>query len=117
MTSDSDSEERSTAASTKRTKKSSKKTEETTSSRILLFSGKQKDWVHWEKKFLAKAKRKDLKYLYLGKVEIPKESNSGLKDEDYDLIDQNEIAYSELIMAMDSTKAPEKVAFSLVRSS
>jgi gag-polypeptide of LTR copia-type len=118
MASKSDSEEMSIAASIKKTKKSSKRTEETTaSSRILLFSGKQKDWVHWEEKFLAKAKRKYLKDLYLGKIPIPKETDHELDDDDLKIIDQNEIAYSELMMAMDTTKAAGKVAFSLVRSS
>ena len=44
------------------------------------FSGKKADWVHWEEKFLARAKRKGLKELFLGKGEtqVPKASDGCL---------------------------------------
>jgi hypothetical protein len=33
--------------------------------RVVLFSGKPKDWLAWMEKFLAKARRKGLKEIYL----------------------------------------------------
>jgi hypothetical protein len=33
--------------------------------RVILFSGKPKDWLAWMEKFLTKARRKGLKEIYL----------------------------------------------------
>jgi hypothetical protein len=54
MSNDSDSEEMSTTKKAQKSSRSKKKNEEV-SIRTLMFSGKKKDWVHWEEKFLAKA--------------------------------------------------------------
>ena len=68
--------------------------------RVITFSGKQRDWSHWEEKILARAKRKGLKELYLGKngIVIPKESEQLVQGKDDDKIkirENNEIAYGE----------------------
>lgn len=65
MSNDSDSKTMSTTK--KATRNVNKKNGELTI-RVLMFSGKKKDWVHWEEKFLAKAKCKGLKDLYLGRL-------------------------------------------------
>jgi hypothetical protein len=38
------------------------------------FSGKKKDWIHWEEKYLAKSRRYGYKDLLLGRLTIPKSS-------------------------------------------
>ena len=40
-----------------------------TAIRVILFSSKHNDWFDWEEKFLARAKRKGLKSMYIGKPE------------------------------------------------
>ena len=84
------------------------------------FSGKKADWVHWEEKFLARAKRKGLKELILGKGEtqVPKASEDVKEDKaKKDVQDLNEIAYGDLIMCMDTSSTAGKIAFNLVKSS
>ena len=98
-----------------------------TAIRVLLFSGKKTDWNHWEEKFMAKAKRKGLKEIYNGTKTIPRYLDED--DEDYDemteeeikkynkMCELNELAYSDLIMSMDTSTTAGKVAFGLVKSS
>ena len=89
-----------------------------TAIRVILFSGKHNDWFDWEEKFLARAKRKGLKSMYIGKPEdIPVENKTSLSKDEEKLIDLNEIAYSELIMSIDTTTAAGMVAFGLVKAS
>jgi hypothetical protein len=45
--------------------------------KVIRFSGKKKDWITWEEKFLSNAKHCGYKDLLLQKVEIP-ESNAVL---------------------------------------
>jgi hypothetical protein len=44
--------------------------------RVITFSGKKKDWIAWEEKFLAKSKRRGYKDVLLGKATIPKSTES-----------------------------------------
>jgi gag-polypeptide of LTR copia-type len=91
-----------------------------TSIKVVLFSGKSSDWITWEEKFLARAKRKGYKDLLLGKVEVPKESateSDSDKKKNKEIRDLNDIGYSDLILSMDTTTGSGKVAFSLVRAS
>jgi hypothetical protein len=39
--------------------------------RVITFSGKKKDWIAWEEKFLAKSKLRGYKDVLIGKVTIP----------------------------------------------
>jgi gag-polypeptide of LTR copia-type len=89
-----------------------------TAIRVILFSGKHNDWFDWEEKFLARAKRKGLKALYIGKPEdVPVTSKTNLTSDEAKLVELNEIAYSELIMSIDTSTAAGKVAFGLVKAS
>jgi hypothetical protein len=71
--------------------------------RVLNFSGRKEEWPSWNEKFLAKAKRSEIKDVLLGKVEIP--SSFDVIDEKTDegkrllrIADLNEIAFMELIL-------------------
>ena len=98
-----------------------------TAIRVLLFSGKKIDWNHWEEKFMAKAKRKGLKEICNGTKMIPNYIDED--DEDYEemteeeikeykkMCELNELAYSDLIMSMDTSTTAGKVAYDLVKSS
>ena len=44
-----------------------------TAIKVIIFSGKVKDWSMWEEKFLAKSKKKGYKGILAGKVKVPKE--------------------------------------------
>ena len=95
--------------------------------KVIGFSGKKKDWITWEEKFLSKAKRRGYKDLLLGKVEIPKSTAvltvvSGASDEEATKLkikiqELNEQGYSDLILSMDTKENAGKIAFNLVRSS
>jgi gag-polypeptide of LTR copia-type len=93
--------------------------------RVILFSGKPKDWLAWMEKFLAKARRKGLKEIYLRDPtnKIPTvtelEGLDPTKVADKILIDLaklNEDSYAELIMSIDTTTAAGLVAFRIVAS-
>ena len=92
--------------------------------KVIPFSGKRKDWAAWEEKFLARAKRKGFKDVLLGREEVPadiKEDGTpneiaGETAEGKSLLkarERNELAYGELVLAMDTTKSAGKVAFSI----
>lgn len=83
-----------------------------TAIRVILFSGKQRDWMQWEEKFLAKAKRKGMKDMFLGKPEdIPKATKSSHSSDEIKIMEQNETAYAELIMSIDTSTPAGKIAF------
>ena len=90
--------------------------------RIIGFSGKKQDWVPWEEKFVAKAKRRGYKSVLLGKESIPKSSDDFTSD-DSDKVngpkikEKNEEGYTDLILSMDTTKSAGKIAFNIVRNS
>jgi hypothetical protein len=84
--------------------------------RVILFSGKTSDWISWEEKFLARAKRNGYKDILLGKIDIPEEGES-LDEERRKVKDLNEIGFSDLILSMDTSTSAGKVAFGLVRAS
>jgi hypothetical protein len=83
------------------------------------FSGKKKDWIPWEEKYLAKSRRSGYKDLLLGRLTIPKSTEilDPVEDEDELKIRVlNNDAYSDLIMSIDTTMSAGKVTFSLVRA-
>jgi hypothetical protein len=49
--------------------------------KYVYFSGKKKDWIPWEEKYLAKSKRYGHKDLLMSKVTIPKSSDILVADE------------------------------------
>jgi hypothetical protein len=84
--------------------------------RVLSFSGSKDEWPTWSEKFLAKAKRSGIKYVFLGKVLIPKSSE--VFDEKTDegkrilrIIDINEMAFTELVLSIDVSSSSSKIAF------
>jgi hypothetical protein len=82
------------------------------------FSGKKKDWIPWEEKYLAKSRRYGYKDLLLGKLMIPKLSNilDPVKEqEECKIRVLNEDVYSNPIMSINTTTSAGKVAFPLVR--
>ena len=93
-----------------------------TSIRVITFSGKKKDWIAWEEKFLAKSKRRGYKDILLGKVPIPL-SGAYLDPTDatekvlYEIREKNESGYTDLILSMDTETSSGKVAFNTVRNS
>jgi gag-polypeptide of LTR copia-type len=91
-----------------------------TSIKVIVFSGKSSDWIAWEEKFLARAKRRGYKELLLGKKEIPKEGEVFTKEDEVEklkLKDLNELGYSDLMLSTDTTTSHGKVAFGLIRAS
>lgn len=83
-----------------------------------MFSGKTNDWVVWKEKYLAKAKKKGYKDILVGDREIPEEQEQETKEEiraREDAEDDNEEAYSDLILSMADTDAGN-VAFSIIRN-
>jgi hypothetical protein len=92
------------------------------SMKVIPFSGKKLDFVAWEEKFLAGARRKGYKEVILGREKIPKDGVvlSSAKEEDKEdirITEKNEFAYSDLILSIDTTTSAGKVAFNLVRNS
>ena len=85
--------------------------------RVISFSGQKKDWAMWEEKFLAKARRRDYKDVLLGKATIPKESDALNTDEKKKVAKLNELAYEDLILAIDGSTEAGRVAFQVVKGS
>jgi gag-polypeptide of LTR copia-type len=93
---------------------------------VALFSGKPKDCLAWMEKFLAKAKCKNLKHIYLmdlSKKKIPTavelENLDQIDPDDkilIDLVKVNEDAYSELIMSINMNTMAGMMAFRIVVS-
>jgi hypothetical protein len=81
---------------------------------VVPFSGNKSEYVPWEEKFLARAKRNGMKEMYLGtsKVDVPKSMDSLTVGKDDD-----KIKYSDLTTAMDTSTKQGMVAFNLVMSS
>jgi gag-polypeptide of LTR copia-type len=94
--------------------------------RVVLFSGKSKDWLAWMEKFLEKAKQKNLKHIYLldltkNPILTASELAALYPNKDADkfkiaLAKLNEDAYSELIMSIDTNTMAGMIAFHIVAS-
>jgi hypothetical protein len=90
--------------------------------KIIPFSGKKVDFITWEEKCMARARRKGYKEVILGQVTIPKDDVvlSSAKEEDKEDIrtrEKTEYAYSNLILAIYTTTSSGKVTFNLVCNS
>ena len=98
--------------------------------RVVSFSGKKQDWDGWSEKFLARAKMCGYKRLMTVKEEEAKEGVDKIpkvKDLDTDestqkdtvnkLVKLNEMAYADLVLAINTETDAGKVAFKLVKNS
>jgi hypothetical protein len=88
--------------------------------RVIPFCGKGDEWPIWSEKFLAKAKRYGFKDVLLGKLSIPKIDESFDEASDQgkrmpQIIEFNEIAFTELILSIDVKSSNGKIAFNLVK--
>ena len=91
--------------------------------RVLVFNGKKADWPAWEEKFLAKATRKGIKTILVDDTIVVPKSNEVLDESVKSDLKKlatrqmNDLAYSELILSIDTTQSGGKVAFSIVKGS
>ena len=90
--------------------------------RVITFDGKKTSWTSWKEKFLARAKRKGYKKVLLGDIEVVPDTTE-IEDSDSDKAkkekarEQNELAYADLTLSIDCSKAQGRVVFNLVRAS
>jgi hypothetical protein len=90
--------------------------------KVVSFNGKKRDWSPWEEIFLARAMRKGYKLVLTGKETIPESTEVLDESKDADkhkikIRELNQLAYSDLVTAMDTTKPGGLVAFSLIKGS
>ena len=90
--------------------------------KVVTFDGKKSSWPAWEEKFLARAKRRGYKDLLLRRVdlgptnaEVPADVPAEKRAEVLRLRDLNEIAYADLILAVDTTKPTGRVVFNMIK--
>ena len=84
---------------------------------IVPFSGKHSDWTTWEEKFLARANMKGYKDVLLMDSSLIPNKDSDLTNKDTEkLSKKNDLAYSDLILCINTDTTYGKVAFTLVRS-
>ena len=96
--------------------------------KVITFSGRKSDWTAWEEKFMARAKRRGYKKLLQDKlgagVKIPTETEADLLDPTVDedkaalkIVEANELAYSDLVLAVDTSRSQGRVVMNLIRNS
>jgi Ankyrin repeats (3 copies) len=94
--------------------------------RVVQFSGKREDFEPWFEKFKARGKRRGYKDHYLKKAgDIPKttydiDNNTSKSDDEkalQKLKEDNENAFHELLLSMDTSTVEDKLAFKLAMSS
>jgi hypothetical protein len=96
-----------------------------TSIKVIPFNGKRNEWAPWEEKYLARAKHKGIKPVLLGQQDIPKASDvlkeatiTERNDQDkIDIREANEIAYSDLVLSIETSTSAGRVAFNIVKRS
>ena len=89
-----------------------------TAIKVIVFSGKVKDWSMWEEKFLARSKKKGYKEILTGKLTVPIKSDQEMEEEGKarkKTENKNEDAYSDFILSFAETEA-RNVAFSIVKN-
>ena len=94
--------------------------EETKQGKLAMFDGRQRNFVVWEEKFIARAYKKKFADVLLGKVTVPKFK------EDYDneenkpddamtkIIEMNIMAYGDLVNSIDTNEESGRTAFRLI---
>jgi hypothetical protein len=87
-----------------------------TSIKVVTFSGKKKDWLMWEEKFLARASHRGYKHILTDKgIKIPKLEETGLTLEKEKVRKLNEKAYMELTLSMDTDHPGGCIAFNIIK--
>jgi hypothetical protein len=88
---------------------------------VLRSSGSNDEWPTLIEKFLARAKRSELKDVLLGNVLIPK--SSGVFDERTNegkrmlrIHELNEMSFTELVLSIDVSDSSGNIAFGIVKS-
>ncbi len=94
---------------------------EETSIRVITFDGKKTTWPSWKEKFLARAKKKGYKDILTKKVvPVPETTtiadNDAQRDEKLKARNANENAYADLILSIDTSKAPGRAVFNLIKN-
>jgi hypothetical protein len=99
----------------------SKTADTTVSIRVIPFTGKKEDWRIWSVKFLACARCKGYRDVLLGKDVTPLDADEPAatatqaeKDAYNKARKLNDVAYEEMILCIDGTTWPGKVAFGCV---
>ena len=87
--------------------------------RLPVFNGTDEDWPVWSEKFLVRARRRGYKNLLLGTEQVPRLKEIAKDEEMLKSIERrrelNELAYEEIVMAIDTSKKTGRVAFDHVR--
>ena len=87
-----------------------------TTIKVLPFNGKTEDWPAWSEKFLARGRRKGYKGVLQGTVKCVSDADvANSSDEELKVREENELAYEDLILSIDSTTPAGRVAFNLVK--
>ena len=90
--------------------------------KVIRFSGKKEDWVYWESKFLARARRKKYLDVLRGTIspkteeefsKITKESEKALEEE---IREKNAYALEDLLLSIQTDNSKGRIAASLVLS-
>lgn len=95
-------------------------TNEESRSKIAMFDGKQRSFIFWEEKFMARIYKKKFNSIFLNTVKVPMygtdygEGVSTPEEGIQDDVDLNIAAYSELINSIDTSEESGKTAFHLV---
>jgi hypothetical protein len=94
-----------------------------TAIRVVTFSGRKDDWITWDEKFQARARRRGYGDILLGDKSALDDANfAALSESDsthskqLKLRQLNELAFDDLILSMETGTSNGKVAFNLVRS-
>ena len=88
---------------------------------VLNFSGSKDEWPTWSDKFLSKIKRSGTKDVLLVKTQIPKTLDvmNDKTDEGKRMLkitELNQIAFTELALALDVSRDTGKIAFIIIKS-
>jgi hypothetical protein len=93
--------------------------EDSKSTRVTLFDGRDQNFPFWEQKSIARAYKKQFHGILMGTIVVPKfgtdyDKSSPPDDKMQAHIDENLVAYCDLINSMDMTLSGGQMAFQLV---
>ena len=95
--------------------------DEDSKSKIALFDRRQRNFIIWEEKIIARAYKKKFADVFLGTVTVPKykidydDSDNKPVEVLMKIIEMNIAAYGELINCMNTSEESGKTAFRIVR--
>ena len=85
---------------------------------IIPFDGTKKQWRIWSMKFMARARRKGYKEILLGNETLLIEiQGTPLMADEKKIKNLNALAYEDIILSKDGSKATGRVAFRLMETS